>query len=357
VPPAGQIAHYVEMIEKSAERGAMLAGQLLAFGRKKEQFVRDVNVHELIDEVLEILERTLDRSIVVKSRKNAPVSTIGGDAGQIQQVLMNLCINAKDAMASGGELLLSTDLVLLDEDFCLGLDQLCPGLYVQIDVSDTGDGMPEDIMQRVFEPFFTTKEEGKGTGLGLSMAYGTVQSHGGVIKIKSEPGKGSVFTVFLPLKDPRPAPASKGPETGLFKGAGTILVADDEEIIRHLLSEMLQELGFAVITASDGVEALEIYSKHRDNIDIVLLDIIMPRLNGREALIQMKKIDPDIKAILSSGHSREESNQFLESAPCGFINKPYNVDKLSQALSKALGPDYNAQRVDTSGQKIPHQQN
>jgi PAS domain S-box-containing protein len=357
VTPCSQIAHYVEMIEKSAERGALLAGQLLAFGRKKEQFVQDVNVHELMDEVLEILERTLDRNITVKSRKNAPVSTIGGDAGRIQQVLMNLCINAKDAMPAGGELALSTDLVLLDENFCFGHDHLSPGLYVQIDVSDTGEGMPEDVAQRVFEPFFTTKEEGKGTGLGLSMAYGNVQSHGGVIKIKSEPGKGSTFTVFLPLKDPRPDIAHPNSEVRLFKGAGTILVADDEEIIRHLLSEMLQELGFAVITAFDGQEALEIYTKHWTNIDIVLLDIIMPRLNGREALIQMKKVNPDVKAILSSGHSREDSSQSPDCEICGFINKPYNVDKLSQVLGKALDQNSTDKPVDSSATKMPPQQN
>ena len=198
--PESQLAHYAEMIEKSAERGATLAGQLLAFSRKGKRFIQTVDVHQLIDDVVEILKRTLDRKIAVRCRKNAYASTVEGDPGQIQQVLMNLCINAKDAMPEGGRLILTTKTVELGETFCRGHDGLLPGLFLEINVEDNGEGMSEEVKSRLFEPFFTTKEDGKGTGLGLAMVYGTVKGHGGVVKVYSEVGRGSVFKVLLPLR-------------------------------------------------------------------------------------------------------------------------------------------------------------
>ena len=336
-PPDSQLAHYAEMIEKSAERGATLAGQLLAFSRKGKRFIQTVEVHQLIDDVVEILKRTLDRKISVRCRKEAHSSAVEGDPGQIQQVLMNLCINAKDAMPEGGRLLLSTKMVELDEAFCRGHDGLCPGVFLEINVEDNGEGMGDQVKSRLFEPFFTTKEDGKGTGLGLAMVYGTVKGHGGAIKVYSEVGRGSVFKVLLPLKkDSVPISVSVLKKRSAL-GSGTVLVVDDEDIIRELLGEMLEELGFTVISARDGREALAIYRMQWQEIDVVIVDMIMPGLSGREAFVEMKRINPSVRVILSTGFTKEGAVQeTLDEGIAWFIQKPYRLEELSEAMFHAL---------------------
>jgi len=335
--PESQLAHYAEMIEKSAERGATLAGQLLAFSRKGKRFIQTVEVHQLIDDVVEILKRTLDRNISVRCRKKAHSSAVEGDPGQIQQALMNLCINAKDAMPQGGRLALTTETVELDEAFCRGHDGLCPGIFLEINVEDDGEGMGDQVKSRLFEPFFTTKEDGKGTGLGLAMVYGTVKGHGGVVKVYSEVGRGSVFKVLLPLrKDSSPISVCiLEKKTAL--GTGTVLVVDDEDIIRRLLGEMLEELGFTVISARDGIEALAIYRKQWQEIDVVIVDMIMPGLSGREAFLEMKRINPSVRVILSTGFTKEGAVQeTLDEGIAWFIQKPYRLEELSEAMFHAL---------------------
>jgi two-component system cell cycle sensor histidine kinase/response regulator CckA len=337
--PGSQLAHYGEMIERSAERGALLAGQLLAFSRKGKQFVKDVDVHQLIDEIVEILARTVDRKIVVSCRKEADNHTIQGDPGQIQQVLMNLCLNAKDAMPRGGRLILSTKTVVLDEVFCRNDEGLAPGQFLQIIVEDSGEGMTEQTKRRLFEPFFTTKEEGKGTGLGLSMVYGTIKSHGGAVKVYSELGQGSVFVVLLPLKQELHQDVAVCTQSRTTRGSGTILVVDDEEIIRRLLEEMLQEMGFRVLVAQDGLEALEIYREFSSGIDVVLIDMIMPRLDGKETFLEMKKINPNVRAVLSTGFTRDGAVQeTMDQGIIAFIQKPYRLEELSAAIAQAF-PD------------------
>ena len=335
--PESQMAHYAEMIEKSAERGATLAGQLLAFSRKGKRFIQTVEVHQLIDDVVEILKRTLDRKISVRCRKEAHSSAVEGDPGQIQQVLMNLCINAKDAMPEGGRLLLSTKMVELDEAFCRGHDGLCPGVFLEVNVEDNGEGMGDLVKSRLFEPFFTTKEDGKGTGLGLAMVYGTVKGHGGAIKVYSEVGRGSVFKVLLPLKkDCVPISVSVLKKRSAL-GSGTVLVVDDEDIIRELLGEMLEELGFTVVSARDGREALAIYRMQWQEIDVVIVDMIMPGLSGREAFVEMKRINPSVSVILSTGFTKEGAVQeTLDEGIAWFVQKPYRLEELSEAMFHAL---------------------
>jgi CheY-like chemotaxis protein len=325
------------MIEKSAERGATLAGQLLAFSRKGKRFIQTVEVHQLIDDVVEILKRTLDRKISVQCHKNAHLSAVEGDPGQIQQVLMNLCINAKDAMPEGGRLLLSTKMVELDEAFCRGHDGLCPGVFLEINVEDNGEGMGDQVKSRLFEPFFTTKEDGKGTGLGLAMVYGTVKGHGGAIKVYSEVGRGSVFKVLLPLKKDSLPISVNVLKKRTALGSGTVLVVDDEDIIRELLGEMLEELGFKVISARDGTEALAIYCEQWQEIDVVIVDMIMPGLSGREAFVEMKRINPSVRVILSTGFTKEGAVQeTLDEGIAWFIQKPYRLEELSEAMFHAL---------------------
>lgn len=333
VPSDSQLAHYADMIEKSAERGAAMAGQLLAFSRKGKQFVQTVDVHQIIDEVVEILNHTLDRKVVVHKRKDAPSSLISGDPSQIQQVLMNLCINANDAMPDGGRLSITTCCIEVDEASCPGQDDLVPGTFLELKVQDTGAGMNPYVIGRLFEPFFTTKEEGKGTGLGLSMVYGAVTNHGGTIKVSSQVGKGSLFTVLLPLQEDHPRRAVSVVRRPAAYGTGTILVVDDEDIIRQLLTEMLQEMGFRVLSAGDGLEALEIYHESWRTIDLVIMDLIMPRLSGKETFLVMKEINPDAQVILATGYSKDTTvEEALEQGVVGFLHKPFGTEELAEVL-------------------------
>jgi len=337
VAPGSQLSHYVSMIEKSAERGATLAGQLLAFSRKGKRFVQNVDIHQIMDDVVEILKRTLDKKILVVTRKGAKNSTIEGDPGQMQQVLMNLCVNAKDAMPKGGRLSIATDVVEIDASSSRIYKELLPGSFLEITVEDTGEGMDSQVLQRVFEPFFTTKEEGKGTGLGLSMVYGAVKNHGGIVKVYSEPGIGSVFKVLMPLKQSLSTEAEAVDKKPLVRGTGMILVIDDEEIMQQLLAEMLEEMGFQVLPAHDGMEGLEIYRKRWREIALVIVDMIMPRLSGRETFVAMKEINPSIKAILSTGFSKDgEVRETLEQGVAGFIQKPFKADELSEVIASVL---------------------
>jgi PAS domain S-box-containing protein len=336
-PPESQLRHYAEMVEKSAERGAALAGQLLAFSRKSKRFPENVDVHQILDDVTEILQHTLDRNIRVLASKKARNAVIEGDPGQIQQMLMNLCVNAKDAISGGGRILMCTNVVELDEFFCRSRGELVPGNYLEITVEDTGEGMSESVKQRIFEPFFTTKEEGKGTGLGLSMVYGAVTSHGGLIEVESEVGQGTLFRVLLPSKELSGSPPTESLPSPMSRESGTVLVVDDEEIIRVLLAEMLREMGLHVLSAADGIVGLEIYRERWRKIDLVILDMIMPKLSGKDTFLAMKNINPSVRAILSTGSSRESvSREQWEEGFIGFVQKPYRIDELAQVVTCAL---------------------
>ncbi|MEW6114988.1 MAG: response regulator, partial [Thermodesulfobacteriota bacterium] len=332
-----QLSHYAEMVEKSAERGAALAGQLLAFSRKDKTLFQDTDVHELIDEVKEILERTLDRKITVMCDKRAARSVVSGDPARIQQMLMNLCLNSRDAMPNGGLIMISTDLLRVDESLAETFDGIAPGSYVQITVQDDGEGMGEAIKARLFEPFFTTKEDGKGTGLGLAMVYATVKSHGGAVKVHSEPRHGTEFHILIPAKAETVAGAPTAQQLDVTLHKGTILLVDDEASLREMLSEMLQEMGMAVIAAADGSEGVDIYRRRWQEIDLVILDMIMPRMNGKEAFIEMRRINPSVKVLLSTGYGAETAlTEALAEGIAGFVPKPYTVDELSQAIAAAL---------------------
>ncbi len=336
-----RLAHYADMIGKSAERGAALAGQLLTFSRKGPRFVKNVDVHKLIDDVMEILHHTLDRRILIVTGKDAESSVVEGDPGQIQQVIMNLCINAKDAMPKGGRLLVTTDALEVDEQYCRSREGLRPGPYLKITVEDTGEGMPEHVRRRVFEPFFTTKEEGKGTGLGLSMVYSAVKSHAGYVEVYSEPGTGTSFKMLFPLKRAAGVDLEPARRDEVAMGTGTVLVVDDEEIIRTVLADMLREMGFRVLTAEDGQEALEIYSESWRDIDAVIMDLIMPRLGGKGAYRAMREINPSVRVILSTGFSRDRAiEEALSEGVVAFVQKPFRIEELSNAIYQALEPSF-----------------
>jgi CheY-like chemotaxis protein len=257
------------------------------------------------------------------------------DPGQIEQVLWNLYVNAADAMPSGGDLILKT-MNVTDKDIKGKLYDPKPGNYVLLTVTDTGAGMDKKTMERVFDPFFTTKEMGRGTGLGLASAYGIMKAHGGYIDVGSKKGQGSTFSICLPASDKEVPKAVKSAER-FTEGSGTVLLVDDEEVILEVGQELLETMGYRVLLARNGKEAVEVYEMNRDNIDIVVMDMVMPKMGGGEAYDRMKEINPDIKALLSSGFSIDgEASEILERGCDGFIQKPFAMKDLSRKISEIL---------------------
>jgi signal transduction histidine kinase/CheY-like chemotaxis protein len=328
----------VETIERAAERAAELTRQLLGFARKGKMQQTRVDLHETIEEVFNLLGRTIDKSIEVVRSLDARSACVLGDPSQLQQIILNLAVNARDAMPEGGSLKIETRDVEMDERDCRQYPEAAPGRYVTLLVSDTGRGIPPENRDRIFEPFFTTKPKGEGSGMGLAMVYGIVKSHGGFISVYSEPGVGSTFRVFLPLASESvaeaPPPRTEGPPA---RGSGRILVIDDEEIVRDMTSDLLESLGYDVVTARDGREGLEVYEAMSATIDLAIVDMIMPRMGGRDCFRGLKRLNPDVRVILSSGYGHNEAAQeILDEGARAFVQKPYQVRELSRLVADAL---------------------
>lgn len=326
-----------EVIEKAAERARQLTSQLLGFARKGKNQNVSFSIKNMVEEVCELLERTIDKSIRIEVDLQTGNATSAGDPTQMQQVFLNLAFNARDAMPAGGELFMSSEFVELDKDSCQAMPGQKPGRWIKTTVRDTGCGIPKELHDRVFEPFFTTKEAGKGTGMGLAMAYGIVKNHGGSIELTSAPGEGTTFEIYLPVA--KTGETSSGiPARGkAIHGTGRILVVDDEEVVRDVAQEMLTELGYIVISACDGVEAVELYENSTEDIDLALIDMIMPKMGGRECFLELKKLNPEIRAVLSTGYGRDGAVQeILDAGMSGFVQKPYRLDQLSAVISATL---------------------
>jgi len=330
------LRRYATNILKSSQRSAELTKQLLAFARKGKYLTVPVDVHEIVGEVIPILEHSIDRRIRLKTLLKASPSTILGDPTQIQNALMNLAINARDAMPEGGELCIQTDVKHLDEAFCNSLPyQLSPGPFLELSVSDTGTGMDRETQKRIFDPFFTTKELGKGTGLGLASVYGIVKHHRGAIEVLSEVGMGSCFTLYLPMDEVSEAVAVA--EEGLLYASDrrTVLVVEDEPMVGEMLQEMLQQLGYAATLVRDGRDAVDYYQHHWESVDLVILDMVMPHLSGKDTFHLLRQINPGAQVLLSSGFSVEgEAQVLLNEGAVGFLQKPYYLLELSQHLSR-----------------------
>ena len=326
----------VDTIEKSAQRAAELTGQLLAFARGGKYNIKATNLNNVISESLKIISGTFDKSIVIETRLDLSLPTVEIDVGQIQQVLINLCVNARDAMSAGGRLTIQSSMTVLEEDDTHGQLDAHPGWFAVLAVSDTGIGMNDAVRQRIFEPFFTTKEKGKGTGLGLAMVYGVVKNHNGFINVYSEVGNGSTFRVYLPLSG-KPEVLDTDYEEEMTGGHESILVIDDEEVIREVAGEILGSYGYQVQLAADGEEGIRIYEKQQPRIELVILDMVMPRQGGRETLLKLKKIDPAVKVLFSTGYSQNEKvTEIIDLGVSGFIQKPYQVKSLLTSVRKIL---------------------
>jgi PAS domain S-box-containing protein len=327
---------YVDTIERSAMRAAELTSQLLGFARGGKYDAKPVNMNKVIEETLKIIGRTLDKSIEITTHLCEELPTVEADAAQMQQVLMNLFVNAGDAMPHGGKLIVETSTSVLGEDYVRTHLGSKPGKYVIVSVTDTGIGMDRETVKRIFEPFFTTKEKGKGTGLGLAMVYGAVKNHGGSIRVYSEPGAGTTFKVYLPAHG---APEHvEAPVTAVARGGEErVLVVDDEETIRSLVKDTLESYGYCVLVAENGEEAVRIYREMGERIDLVILDMVMPKMGGRETFQRLKELNPKVKALLSTGYSQNgKAQEILDSGVLGFLQKPYQTHELLSRLRTVL---------------------
>jgi PAS domain S-box-containing protein len=328
----------IDNILTSAHRAADLTAKLLSFARKEVRNDEKVDVHQLIKDTVIILKRSIDKRIGIIMETRAENGTVKGSDSELSSALLNLGINARDAMPNGGTLTISTEnRTIMESDQGSTVD-LPPGNYVEISFKDTGIGMSEEVRRRVFEPFFTTKEVGKGTGLGLSSVYGTIKAHQGIVTVESEDGKGSRFSILLPVSGIQTVVQEKAlAEVFPEKLTGTVLLVDDEEIIRSVGSEILVELGAEVIMAENGRKAIELVKKHKDSISLVLLDMIMPELNGPDCFREIQKIAPDMKVIICSGYAPDEMVESLSNAGVvGFIQKPFRIDELKRTITPWL---------------------
>ncbi|PLZ87521.1 hybrid sensor histidine kinase/response regulator [Fischerella thermalis] len=316
----------------NAKRGANLVKQVLSFTRGMEGDRTLLQLKHIVREIQQVIRETFPKSIDVSTSIPPSLWTIYGDATQLHQVLMNLCVNARDAMPNGGTLTICAENFLVDENYArMHLDAQV-GAYVAITVADTGVGIAPEIIDRIFEPFYTTKEFGKGTGLGLSTVLGIVKSHGGFVSVYSEIGKGSQFKVFLPAQQ---TPESlEEPEKELPTGNGElILVVDDEDSIRDITKTSLETHNYKAITASDGIEAIALYAEHRDEISVVLTDMLMPSMDGLTTIRTLKKINPNVKIIAVSGlASTEKVNAAADIGVKAFLSKPYTAKQLLQTI-------------------------
>jgi len=328
--------HYERLknIVQLVEDGTKLTGQLLGFAKGGKYEVKPTDINELIEKGSSMFGRT-KKEVRVHRKYQRDIWTVEVDRGQIEQVLLNLYVNAWQAMPGGGELFLETQNTTLGEGGAKALS-LAPGDYVKISVTDTGIGMDEATKQKIFDPFFTTKGMGRGTGLGLASAYGIISNHGGMITVDSKRGVGTTFTIYL-LAVEKEVPEDKESTFELLKGEETILFADDEDTIVDLCVEMLEEIGYKVLVARSGREAVRVYKGNKDKIDMVILDMIMPNMGGGEAYDRMKKINPDIKVLLSSGYSIDsEAADILRRGCDGFIQKPFGLKEFSQKVREIL---------------------
>jgi two-component system, cell cycle sensor histidine kinase and response regulator CckA len=333
---SGILEKIINVSKQAAERTA----QLLAFARKGKYNVTPVDIHTVINEVISLMRHTIDPKIIISGQCDAECAIVNGDRSQLHSALLNLGVNARDALPDGGAISFSTENVPGSKVQCTDTSQdTIAENYLKIVVKDNGTGMDDATVSRAFEPFFSTKEEGKGTGLGLPSVYGTVKQHGGQICIESEREKGTMFTLFLPI--------AEGEERPVFEEVrvlstemhhdSTVLVVDDTPLIREMMVETLIDIGYIVHSCEDGATALSWYGVHHTSCDLVILDYRMHEMNGKECYTAMKKIDPTVRAIITSGHAvNGEIEKLLEAGVCSFLQKPFDVDDLAAMVHDVL---------------------
>jgi PAS domain S-box-containing protein len=328
--------HYEALkgIQQQVMSGVKLTKQLLGYARKDKQEVEPIDLNELVEETSETFGR-IKKDIAVQRSLADNLRPVQADKGQIEQVLLNLFVNAADAMPDGGELFLNTENMSV-EDMAGKVYDSKPGDYVLLTVTDTGHGMDKETMESIFDPFFTTKERGAGTGLGLASVYNIIRAHGGHIDVESIEGYRTTFRIYLPVAGDEEYEALRTAEE-YVRGFGTVLLVDDEEIMLKVGSELLETMGYKVLLARDGKEAIEVYKKHSDDIDLVLLDMVMPNISGGKTYDHMKEVNPNVKVLLTSGYGIDgQATEILNRGCNGFIQKPFTMKELSTKVKEVL---------------------
>jgi CheY-like chemotaxis protein len=327
----------VDMVIDASKRAAELTQQLLTFARKGKYTIAPINVHEVIASVVRLINHTFDKRIRVVERLNARSAVIMADYAQLQNAVLNLAINARDAMPDGGVLTFETATVgpapgIGDTQY----GEIAPGSFLRLRVGDTGCGMDKKTKARVFEPFFTTKGPGKGTGLGLASVYGTVKNFSGMIEFDSAPGAGTQFTLFLPLAVKIIDKKDDLPSSGVKKAFRLLVVEDDDDVSRVLV-EMLENLGYEAYSCKDGKAAIEYYTVNFASIDLCIVDLVLPRMSGHECINRFKRINPSSRILVSSGYNlATDTQQIIIKGIAGFIQKPYQSEDLARAVAEAL---------------------
>jgi len=327
------LARDAEQIARAARRGSDLTHQLLAFARREVIRPRPLDVNTVVAEVEQMLRRSIGEHITLTTR-TAPVPAVMADPGQLEQVLVNLAVNARDAMPSGGHVTIDTAAVQVDSDHPAARSGLAPGPYVRIRVSDTGTGMPREVIDKAFDPFFTTKPSGQGTGLGLATVYGIVTQAGGTVQIYSEPGYGTTITILLPVTDAVAEDARPAPPSGDYGGHGaTVLVVEDETALREVTERILRRGGYTVLTATDGLDALRISEAYEDRIDVLLTDVIMPGMLGKDLAARVTAARPGIRVLFMSGYAQPVlTTHGTLAADVHLLEKPFTGAELMRAL-------------------------
>ncbi|HUN64772.1 MAG TPA: PAS domain S-box protein [Bacteroidota bacterium] len=331
---------YVDLIETTSRRGAAVTRQLLTFARKNNPSFQPVDLNTIIDQTLRLFEATTPKTIHIKCTLEAEPMLVEGDEGQLQQAILNLCLNARDAMPQGGVLVLTCRPVYLDNQHARQLTDGKAGEYVLLSVVDSGCGIPSNLLNKIYEPFFTTKDQGKGTGLGLAVVYGVVRSHNGYINVESEVNSGTVFTVYLPrIVDGRQAHQSAARSHELVGGRERILLVEDEISIGVVGSDILRDLGYEIEIARNGREAVQMIVDAKTPFDLVILDMNMPRMGGRAAFDRIKELCPDLKVLVCSGYSTTifEDGNFAQLVD-GFLQKPYELEEIARKIRNILDP-------------------
>lgn len=325
-------------IEKSVKTARDLTQRLLISSRKVEIELKPIDLNQEIVSISKMLERMIPKMIKIELRLDANLKLINADMTQIEQIIMNLGVNSRDAMPDGGELVFKTENRFLDEEFCKRNIGANPGNYALLTVSDSGHGMDEEVLEHIFEPFFTTKETGKGTGLGMAMVYGIVKSHGGYISVESETGKGTTFMIYFPSIEREFEKEFDDSHSPLpLGGDETLLLVDDDDTIRKVGKEILSNFGYKVVVAEDGESALEFYGKEFQNIDLVLLDLIMPGMGGKKCLERIAKINPEAKVLVVSGFAIDGyTKETVQTLSKGFIKKPYEANQILREVRRVI---------------------
>jgi len=337
IKPDSPLIPHVDEISRAADRASKLTRQLLTFSRSQVVVPRVLHLNMVVEESRKLLSRLIQENIEIKTQLNSGGSRVRVDVGQVEQILVNLAINAQDAMSSGGELVISTQEVELKTARRFMEMEMSPGRYVKLSVTDSGTGMPREVLEHLFEPFFTTKEPGKGTGLGLATVYGIVKQMTGGIEVESTVGKGSTFSIYFPVVEGRTDADEYHPPQPPASGNETVFLVEDDAVIRNLNQQILQSKGYQVLTASNGIEAVDKAKLHKGKVDLLVIDVVLPKMDGYQTALKMCEQFPNMRVLYVSGYTKDVTMEHgVQGTGLNFMQKPFSPDQLLNRVREIL---------------------